>query len=205
MTATYTLDVFSSLDAFGAATGDWTGYWGKQGPELLDHRLALYNENQRMVFGANTYRAFAQMLATSTEDADVRDPWVTRMVSLPAVVVSTTSAGTSRLAGRDARPRRRSRHRRPAQGRVRCAVAVTRQPVDEPRPHGRRSRRPRPRHALPRHHRTDGRGSDLQGSGRLRPRAPRKPNARRPHPRTHLPARAAQLAGRRRVQRKDER
>jgi dihydrofolate reductase len=90
MTATYTFDVFSSLDGFGAATGDWTGYWGKQGPELLDRRLAVYNENQRMVFGANTYRAFAQMLATSTEDSDVRDPWVTRMVGLPAVVVSTT-------------------------------------------------------------------------------------------------------------------
>jgi dihydrofolate reductase len=90
MTATYTFDVFSSLDGFGAATGNWTGYWGKQGPELLDHRLAVYKENQRMVFGANTYRPFAQMLATSTVDADVRDPWVTRMVSLPAVVVSTT-------------------------------------------------------------------------------------------------------------------
>src|SRR5947209_19976198 len=85
MTATYTFDVFSSLDGFGAATGNWTGYWGKQGPELLDRRLALY-ENPRMVFGANTYRAFAQMLATSTKDADVRDPWVTRMVSLPAIV-----------------------------------------------------------------------------------------------------------------------
>ena len=52
MTATYTFDVFSSLDGFGAAGGDWTGYWGKQGPELLDHRLALYGEEQRMVFGA---------------------------------------------------------------------------------------------------------------------------------------------------------
>ena len=42
VTATYTFDVFSSLDGFGAAGGDWTGYWGKQGPELLDRRLALY-------------------------------------------------------------------------------------------------------------------------------------------------------------------
>ena len=42
MTATYTFDVFSSLDGYGAASGNWTGYWGKQGPELLDHRLALY-------------------------------------------------------------------------------------------------------------------------------------------------------------------
>jgi dihydrofolate reductase len=89
--ATYTFDVFSSLDGFGSASGgDWGGYWGKQGPELLEHRLALYNEEQLMVFGANTYRAFARMLASSTEDSDVRDPWVTRMVNLPAVVVSTT-------------------------------------------------------------------------------------------------------------------
>jgi dihydrofolate reductase len=93
MTATYTFDVFSSLDGFGAATGDWTGYWGKQGPELLDHRLALYEAEQRMVFGANTYRAFVEMLASSTEGADVRDPWVTRMVALPATVVSTTLQG----------------------------------------------------------------------------------------------------------------
>src|SRR5437773_9926711 len=90
MTATYTFDVFSSLDGFGAAGGNWTGYWGKQGPELLEHRLGLYSEEQRMVFGANTYRAFAQMLAESTEESDVHDPWVTRMRNMPAVVVSTT-------------------------------------------------------------------------------------------------------------------
>jgi dihydrofolate reductase len=93
MTATYTFDIFSSLDGYGAAGGDWTGYWGKQGPELLDHRLALYGAEQRMVFGANTYRAFAQMLAESTEESEVRDPWVTRMRSLPATVVSTTLEG----------------------------------------------------------------------------------------------------------------
>jgi dihydrofolate reductase len=93
MTATYTFDVFSSLDGYGAAGGDWTGYWGKQGPELLDHRAALYGEEQRMVFGANTYRAFARMLASSTEESEVRDPWVTRMISLPATVVSTTLEG----------------------------------------------------------------------------------------------------------------
>jgi dihydrofolate reductase len=90
MTATYTFDVFSSLDGFGAAGGDWTGYWGKQGPELLDRRLALYGSEQRMVFGAKTYRLFAQMLADSTEDSEVRDPWVTRMWRMPATVVSTT-------------------------------------------------------------------------------------------------------------------
>jgi len=92
MTATYTFDVFSSLDGYGSygPGGDWGGYWGKQGPELLDHRLALYGGEQRMVFGATTYRLFVQMLAASTEDSDVRDPWVARMVSLPAIVVSST-------------------------------------------------------------------------------------------------------------------
>jgi dihydrofolate reductase len=90
MAATYTFDVFSSLDGFGSASGDWSGYWGKQGPELLDHRLALHEEKQRMVFGANTYRLFAQMLADSSEDSDVRDPWVTQMRNLPATVISTT-------------------------------------------------------------------------------------------------------------------
>ncbi|MEU2272266.1 dihydrofolate reductase family protein [Streptomyces olindensis] len=93
MTATYTFDVFSSLEGYGAARADWTGYWGKQGPELLDHRLALYGAEQRMVFGANTYRAFADMLASSTDDSDVRDPWVTRMRNLSATVVSTTLEG----------------------------------------------------------------------------------------------------------------
>src|SRR4051812_23880983 len=91
MTATYTFDVFSSLDGFGSASGgDWGGYWGKQGPELLDHRLGLYSDEQRMVFGANTYRLFAQMLASSTEESEVRDPWVTRMVNQPAIIVSNT-------------------------------------------------------------------------------------------------------------------
>jgi dihydrofolate reductase len=90
MTATYTFDVFSSLDGYGAAGGNWTGYWGKQGPELLDHRLALYGDDQRIVLGANTYRLFIGMLADSTEESDVRDPWVTRMWNTPATIVSST-------------------------------------------------------------------------------------------------------------------
>ncbi|MDD7965380.1 dihydrofolate reductase family protein [Actinomycetospora lemnae] len=92
MTATYTLDVFSSLDGFGSygGDGDWGGYWGKQGPELLEHRLASFAAPQRMVFGATTYRQFAAMLAASTETSEVRDPWVDRMRSMPMTVVSST-------------------------------------------------------------------------------------------------------------------
>lgn len=95
MTAIDTFDVFASLDGFGSynGDGDWGGYWGKQGPELLDHRLALYSEEQRMVFGATTFRDFVQMLAVGTDDSGVRDPWVTQMTTLPATVVSTTLEG----------------------------------------------------------------------------------------------------------------
>jgi dihydrofolate reductase len=93
MTTTYTFDVFSSLDGYGGvSSGDWGGYWGKQGPELLGHRLSLYSEEQRMVFGSNTYRAFTELLASSAEES-VLDPWVTRMRSLPATIVSTTLDG----------------------------------------------------------------------------------------------------------------
>jgi dihydrofolate reductase len=94
MTATYTADVFSTVDGFGAPTpGTWGGYWDKQGAELLDHRLALYGEEQRMVFGANTYRLFARFkrLRGSSPEADkAGDPWVIQMRRLPATVVSTT-------------------------------------------------------------------------------------------------------------------
>ena len=90
MTATYTFDIFSTLDGFGSHSGDWGGYWGKQGPELLKHRAAVYGEPARMVFGADTFRTFAEILATSPTDAEVYDEWVTRMRSLPATIVSST-------------------------------------------------------------------------------------------------------------------
>jgi dihydrofolate reductase len=94
VTATYTFDIFTTLDGFGSHNGNWGGYWGKQGPELLDHRLALYNQEQRMVFGANTFQAFARMLAASTEGDEVRDQWVTRMRNLPTTVVSNSLEDT---------------------------------------------------------------------------------------------------------------
>jgi dihydrofolate reductase len=86
--ASYTWDIFSTLDGFGSnsSRGNWGGYWGKQGPELLKRRLALYGKKQRMVFGSNTYQQFVQQLASSTDE----DGWVTRMKSTPVTVVSST-------------------------------------------------------------------------------------------------------------------
>jgi dihydrofolate reductase len=92
ISATYTFDILCTLDGYGSygPGGDWGGYWGKQGPELLDRRLSLYGGEQRMVFGATTFRQFVQMRAAATEESDISDAWVTRMRNLLATVISTT-------------------------------------------------------------------------------------------------------------------
>jgi len=91
MTAVYTWDVFCTLDGYGAygEGGDWGGYWGKQGPELLEHRAALFYTEQRMVFGATTFRETAQIM-TSGIDPHALDEWNVRTMRMPATVVSST-------------------------------------------------------------------------------------------------------------------
>jgi dihydrofolate reductase len=93
MTATYTFDVYCTLDGFASYgdDGDWGGYWGKEGPELLDRRLALLTEDQRLILGANTFRQWVQLLGP-TEVSDL-DPVNARMKSMPTTVVSRTLEG----------------------------------------------------------------------------------------------------------------
>jgi dihydrofolate reductase len=95
MTATYTFDVFCTLDGYGSYNehGDWGGYWGKDGPEFLDRRLASYREEQRLVLGANSYRLFLAMLPPLTAESEVSDPVNTRMRTMPTTVVSNTLEG----------------------------------------------------------------------------------------------------------------
>lgn len=90
MAANYTFDVFSTLDGFGSygEDGDWGGYWGKQGPAFLNHRLTVIQQEQRMVLGANTFRQFTQLLGRI--DASKLDPINARMKTMPTTVVSTT-------------------------------------------------------------------------------------------------------------------
>jgi dihydrofolate reductase len=100
MTATYTFDIFSSLDgnASYAPPGDWGGYWGKQGPEFLERRVAAYDGAPRVLFGATTFRQLAEMLPTIP--ADERDAWMDRVLACPATVLSSTLDGP--LGWRDA-------------------------------------------------------------------------------------------------------
>ena len=75
MTATYTFDVFTSLDGFGTAGGEWSGYW-----------------------------AGRACSPTAPRNAGWPTPWVTKMWRLPAMVVSDTLHGSLDWPGRDIVP-----------------------------------------------------------------------------------------------------
>jgi len=91
MTAIYTWDVFSTLDGYGSYVdgAGWGGYWSKQGPELLEHRAALFDTPQRMVFGATTFRENAEIM-TAGIDPNALDEWNVRAMRMPATVISST-------------------------------------------------------------------------------------------------------------------
>ena len=95
MTAIYTWDVFSTLDGYGSYTAgaDWGGYWSKQGPELLEHRAALFDTEQRMVFGATTFRETAHIMSSGI-DPHALDEWNARTMRMPATVISSTLQDT---------------------------------------------------------------------------------------------------------------
>jgi dihydrofolate reductase len=92
MPATFTWDVYSTLDGFASFTsaGDWGGYWGKEGPEFLEHRANVLNSAQRLVLGANTFRQFQKLLS---QDVKELDPVNARMKGMPTSVLSSTLKG----------------------------------------------------------------------------------------------------------------
>jgi dihydrofolate reductase len=95
MPADYTWDVFSTFDGYGsyAEGAAWGGYWGKQGPELLEHRAALFGTRQRLVFGATSFREVAEILTSGT-DPNALDEWNVRTMQMPATVISSTLQDT---------------------------------------------------------------------------------------------------------------
>ncbi|WP_433372151.1 dihydrofolate reductase family protein [Actinoplanes sp. CA-142083] len=95
MTALYTWDVFSTLDGYGSfgEGADWGGYWSKQGPELLEHRAALFDTDQRMVYGATTFREMASIMSSGI-DPNALDEWNIRTMRSPATVISSTLQDT---------------------------------------------------------------------------------------------------------------
>src|SRR4051794_22770282 len=179
MTGTFTFDIFMTLDGYGSygPGGDWGGYWGKQGPELLQHRYDVYGGEQRMVFGARTFRAFAEMRAANTEESGVGDDWVTRMRNLPTTLLSSTLKDPLDWPDATVASGDSVRDRQAAEGRVRRAAALARQPVVELGSAERRPGRPPAGDGLPRRQRHQREAADPRGGHGLRPAA-----AGDPHP-----------------------
>jgi dihydrofolate reductase len=83
MSTTLTVDFFCSLDGYGSAEG-WPGYWGKEGPELIDDRVRTFAQDQVLVFGATTFREFAKFITMFDE------PYYDSLTELPKIVFSST-------------------------------------------------------------------------------------------------------------------
>ncbi|GAA2153422.1 dihydrofolate reductase family protein [Actinomadura napierensis] len=83
MSTTFTVDFFCSLDGYGMARG-WPGYWGKEGPELIEDRVRTFAQDQVLVFGATTFRQFRKFVGLFDE------PYYDSLNELPKIVFSGT-------------------------------------------------------------------------------------------------------------------
>lgn len=83
MSTTFTVDFFCSLDGYGMANG-WPGYWGKEGPELIEDRVRTFAQDQVLVFGATTFRQFSHFVKVYDE------PYYRSLDELPKIVFSST-------------------------------------------------------------------------------------------------------------------
>ena len=83
MSTTYTVDFFSTLDGYGMSEG-WPGYWGKEGPELIEDRVRTFAQDQVLVFGATTFREFRSFVKEYDE------PYYDSLNELPKLVFSRT-------------------------------------------------------------------------------------------------------------------
>jgi dihydrofolate reductase len=83
LSTTFTVDFFSSLDGYGMARG-WPGYWGKEGPELIEDRVRTFAQDQVLVFGATTFRQFRKFVKIFAE------PYYQSLNDLPKIVFSST-------------------------------------------------------------------------------------------------------------------
>ena len=81
--ATFSVDFFCSLDGNGSAKG-WPGYWGKEGPEIVEDRVRTFAQDQVLVFGATTFRQFRKFVTVFDE------PYYGSLNSLPKIVFSST-------------------------------------------------------------------------------------------------------------------
>ena len=97
--ATYTVDLFMTLDGFGSGP---VAYWGKDGPELREQRARTYGEkDQTLVFGANTYRMMAHFAAAG-EDPNFASLNATRKIVISRTLQAPLGLKNSTLIAEDA-------------------------------------------------------------------------------------------------------
>ena len=99
--ATYTVDLFTTLDGFGSGP---VPYWGKEGPELLEQRFRTYaEEDQTLVFGANTYRLMARFAGQFEEDPNFASLSAARKIVISRTLEEPLTWANSTLIREDAR------------------------------------------------------------------------------------------------------
>ena len=97
--ATYTVDLFTTLDGFGSGR---VAYWGKEGPELVEQRARTYGENdQTLVFGANTYRLMLRF-APAEEDPSFAPLNAARKIVISRTLEEPLTWANSTLVAEDA-------------------------------------------------------------------------------------------------------
>jgi dihydrofolate reductase len=105
--ATYTVNLFTTLDGFG--TGP-VAYWGKDGPELRAWHARTFfgGAKQTLVFGANTYRMMARFATQFAKDPNFASLSAARKIVISRTLEEPlTWANATRIAAdaRDAVPR----------------------------------------------------------------------------------------------------
>ena len=99
--ATYTVNLFTTLDGFG--TGP-VAYWGKDGPELRawHARTFFRGENQTLVFGANTYRMMARFAAQLAGDPNFAALSAARKIVISRTLAAPLTWANAALIAADA-------------------------------------------------------------------------------------------------------
>jgi dihydrofolate reductase len=93
MTATSTFDVFSSLDGYGSDSGNWGGYWASKAPSCSTTASPCTANSSGWSSGPTRIGYSCDCSPRAPRTPRCVTPWVTRMRSMPATVVSTTLEG----------------------------------------------------------------------------------------------------------------
>ena len=99
--ATYTVDLFTTLDGFGTGR---VAYWGKEGPELVERHAQIFfaGEDETLVFGANTYRLMERFAAERGGDPNFESLSARRKIVISRTLEEPLTWANSTLIAEDA-------------------------------------------------------------------------------------------------------